>query len=373
MDKQSKRGHSKLNPLVIFGNQEGLVLEHEDVKYRISKIVGSGAFGIVVFAVDLNTNEVIAIKRVIQDRRYKNRELQMMELLHHENVLELKDHFYSKVSCTEDICLNVVMDYLPQNLHQLMHDYRRRLPIGYTRLFSYELARALAYIHSFKMCHRDIKPQNIMVNRDNGELKLCDFGSAKILSNEESNISYICSRYYRAPELIFGAMKYTTQVDIWSFGCVVAEMIIGQPFFQGETASDQLSKIMRILGSPTIEEVKEMNSESPYTRVPHVGGAGIEAALRFMNPPFTAVLMLIKVMQYAPEKRPTAVQLITDNFHKDLFTEGLVLPNGNPLPVLTNFDEEEWKRGEEKGVKQKMEAFVEMEKKRILSQNKNDE
>ncbi|KAL7716251.1 Protein kinase domain-containing protein [Entamoeba marina] len=368
MDRESKRGHSKVNPLVIFGNQEGLVLENEDTKYRISKVVGSGAFGIVAFAVDLNTNGVVAIKRVIQDRRYKNRELQMMEKLSHENVLVLKNHFYSKISCTEDVCLNLVSDYFPQNIHQLMHDYRRRLPISYTRLFSYSLARSLAYIHSLGMCHRDIKPQNILVNRETGDLKLCDFGSAKILSHEESNISYICSRYYRAPELIFGATKYTTAVDVWSFGCVVAEMIIGQPFFQGESASDQISRIMKILGSPTVDEVKCMNRDSPYTRVPHVGGVGVEAALRFMNPPFTVVLMLIKVMQYTPEKRPTAVQLITEQFHNELFSEGLVLPNGNPLPVLTNFDEGEWKRAEEKGVTEKMKKFSEMEKKKKQTQ-----
>nr|BAN41863.1 hypothetical protein, conserved [Entamoeba invadens] len=368
MDKQSKRGHSKVNPLVVFGNQEGVVLENDDTKYRISKVVGSGAFGIVAFAVDLNTNEVIAIKRVIQDRRYKNRELQMMEMLKHVNVLELKSHFYSKISCTEDICLNLVMDYFPQNIHQLMHDYRRRLPVVYIRLFSYELARSLAYIHAFGMCHRDIKPQNVLVNRDTGELKLCDFGSAKLLTPDESNISYICSRYYRAPELIFGATKYSTAVDVWSFGCVVAEMIVGQPFFQGESASDQITRIMKILGSPTADEIKGMNPESPYTRVPHVGGVGIEAPLRFMNPPFTAVLMLIKVMQYTPEKRPTAVQIITDNFHKELFTEGLLLPNGNALPVLTKYDQDEWTRGEAKGVTDKMKLFVELEKKRIETQ-----
>ena len=99
MQPQAKRGHSKVNPLVIFGNQEGLVLENGDAKYRISKVIGSGAFGIVAFAVDLSTSEVVAIKRVIQDRRYKNRELEMMEMLHHVNVLELRAHFYSKVSC----------------------------------------------------------------------------------------------------------------------------------------------------------------------------------------------------------------------------------------------------------------------------------
>ena len=374
MDKQKRApvgGHSKLNPLAIFGNQEGLVLEHEDSKYRIGKIVGSGAFGIVALAVDLNTNEVVAIKRVIQDRRYKNRELQMMEMLDHKNVLVLKNHFYSKVSMMDDVCLNVVMDYFPQNLHQLMHDYRRRLPVGYIRLFSYQLARSLAYIHSLNLCHRDIKPQNVMINRDTGELKLCDFGSAKILSPEESNIAYICSRYYRAPELIFGATKYTTAVDVWAFGCVVAEMIVGQPFFQGDSAMDQIAKIMRILGSPTIDEVQAMNPDNPYTRVPHVGGVGIEAATRFMNPPFTAVLMLIKVMQYTPEKRPTAAQLITDNFHKDLFNEKALMPNGKPMPVLCDFDDDEWKRGEMCGVKAKMELFVELEQKRLQSQNES--
>ena len=266
------------------------------------------------------------------------------------------------------MCLNLVIDYFPQNIHQLMYDYRRRLPIVFTRLFSYQIARAIAYIHSFGMCHRDIKPQNILVNRDTGELKLCDFGSAKILSPEESNISYICSRYYRAPELIFGATHYTTAVDVWSYGCVVAEMIVGQPFFQGETASDQIGRIMKILGSPTVDEVRCMNRESPYTRVPHVGGAGIEAALRYFNPPFTAVLLLIKVMQYTPEKRPTAAQLITDQFHNDLFTETAALPNGNPLPVLTAYDDAEWARGEERGVRHKMENFVELEKKRIAAQ-----
>ena len=265
------------------------------------------------------------------------------------------------------------MDYYPQNLHQLMHDYRRRLPIGYTRLFSYELARALAYIHSFNMCHRDIKPQNILVNRETGELKLCDFGSAKIINPEESSIAYICSRYYRAPELIFGATQYSPAIDVWSYGCVVAEMIVGQPFFQGENASDQISRIMKILGSPTMEEVKVMNPDNTYTRIPHISGCGVEAALRFMNPPFAVVLLLIKVFQYLPNKRPTAVQLITDQFHNALFDEGVLLPNGNPLPVLTDFDKDEWERGESKGVKEKMEKFVEREKKRIETTVKEDE
>ena len=98
MDGRDKHGHNKVNPLTIFGSQEGLVLENEGVKYVVKQIVGNGAFGIVTIATNENTNEVVAIKRVVQDRRYKNRELQMMENLNHVNVLKLKDHFYNKIS-----------------------------------------------------------------------------------------------------------------------------------------------------------------------------------------------------------------------------------------------------------------------------------
>jgi glycogen synthase kinase 3 beta len=88
---------------------------------------------------------------------------------------------------------------------------------------------------------------------------LCDFGSAKILVAGEPNVSYICSRYYRAPELIFGATNYTTAIDIWSTGCVMAELMLGQPLFPGESGIDQLVEIIKVLGTPTREQIKTMN------------------------------------------------------------------------------------------------------------------
>lgn len=104
-----------------------------------------------------------------------------------------------------------------------------------------QMCRSLAHIHAMGVCHRDIKPQNLLVNSSTHQLKLCDFGSAKMLVRGEPNIAYICSRYYRAPELIFGATDYTTAIDIWSVGCVTAELLLGQPLFPGTSLTDPRS------------------------------------------------------------------------------------------------------------------------------------
>ena len=96
---------------------------------------------------------------------------------------------------------------------------------------------AIGYLHSIGICHRDIKPQNIMVDLNDYTLKLCDFGCAKRLVKGEENISYICSRHYRPPELVLGATEYTTQTDVWSMGCVIAEVVLNETLFRGKSAN----------------------------------------------------------------------------------------------------------------------------------------
>lgn len=138
------------------------------------------------------------------------------------------------------------------------------------QLYMYQLFRSLAYIHSLGICHRDIKPQNLLLDPDTGVLKLCDFGSAKHLVKGEPNVSYICSRYYRAPELIFGAIDYTTRIDVWSAGCVLAELLLGQPIFPGDSGVDQLVEIIKVLGTPTKEQIKEMNPNYTEFKFPQI-------------------------------------------------------------------------------------------------------
>jgi glycogen synthase kinase 3 beta len=161
------------------------------------------------------------------------------------------------------------------------------MPILEVKLYIYQLFRSLAYIHSQGICHRDIKPQNLLLDPATGVLKLCDFGSAKILVENEPNVSYICSRYYRAPELIFGATNYTPKigasnlqltvrlltcmhVDVWSTGCVMAELMLGQPLFPGESGIDQLVEIIKVLGTPTREQIRTMNPNYMEHKFPQI-------------------------------------------------------------------------------------------------------
>jgi serine/threonine protein kinase len=177
----------------------------------------------------IETGETVAIKKVLQDKRYKNRELQIMCLLDHPSIVALKHCFFSTTD-KDELYLNLVLEYVPETVYQIAKHYNRmnqRMPLIYVKLYTYQIFRSLAYIQNgIGVCHHDIKPKNLLVNPHTHQLKLYDFGSAKGLG--EPNISYICSRYYRTPELIFGAIEYTTAIDIWSMGCVMAELLLGQ-------------------------------------------------------------------------------------------------------------------------------------------------
>jgi serine/threonine protein kinase len=234
--------------------------------YTAEKVVGNGSFGVVYLARENDTGESVAIKEVLQDKRFKNRELQMMKMLNHTNVVAMKYHFYSNGKKKDEVYLNLVLEFVPETVYKFTSQYRKKegspsVPMLYVKLFTYQMCRALHYIQSLSICHRDIKPQNLLINPETGVLKLCDFGSAKQLVKGEPNVSYICSRYYRAPELIFGATKYTTAIDIWSTGCCFGEMLLGQPLFAAGNQIDQLVEIIRILGTPTTQQIEAMNKD----------------------------------------------------------------------------------------------------------------
>ncbi|CAH8596957.1 unnamed protein product [Heterobilharzia americana] len=273
------------------------------ITYSNVKTVGNGSFGIVYYAV-LGDNREVAIKKVLQDKRYKNRELQILRILHHSNIVPLYYYFYSSSSSKPgETYLNLIQEYIPQTLSRLIRHYwriRQVIPLAYVKLYSFQLLRGLAYIHNQGICHRDIKPQNLLINLDQGVLKICDFGSAKILNPEEANVSYICSRYYRAPELIFGATHYTVQIDMWSAGCVIGELLLGRPLFPGESGVDQLVEIIKVLGTPTREQVHEMNPQYSEFNFPNIQGCSWEKLIRNRSTD-TAFYILQKLLVYDPK------------------------------------------------------------------------
>jgi len=166
-----------------------------------------------------------------------------MRIVRHPNIVELKAFYYSngdrvcvslvpitlfrpsvdrRLTCIrsqkDEVYLNLVLEYVPETVYRASRYFNKlktTMPMLEVKLYIYQLFRSLAYIHSQGICHRDIKPQNLLLDPNTGILKLCDFGSAKILIENEPNVSYICSRYYRAPELIFGATNYTTKIGTY--------------------------------------------------------------------------------------------------------------------------------------------------------------
>ncbi|KAH7429600.1 hypothetical protein KP509_09G058100 [Ceratopteris richardii] len=311
----------------------------QTISYMAERVVGTGSFGVVFQGKCLETGETVAIKKVLQDKRYKNRELQIMRMLDHPNVVSLKHCFYSSTE-KDEVFLNLVLEYVPETVYRVAKHYNRvnqRVPLLLVKLYTYQICRALAYIHgAVGVCHRDIKPQNLLVNPQTHQLKLCDFGSAKILIKGETNISYICSRYYRAPELIFGAVEYTTAIDIWSMGCVMAELMLGQPIFPGESGVDQLVEIIKVLGTPTREEIKCMNPNYTDFKFPQIKAHPWHKIFHKRMPP-EAVDLVSRLLQYSPNLRFTALEACIHPFFDELRDPNTRLPNGRPLPQLFNF------------------------------------
>lgn len=239
--------------------------------------------------------------------------------------------------------LNLVLEFIPETVYKVARQYaksKQSIPGLFIRLYMYQLFRSLAYIHSQGICHRDIKPQNLLLDPESGILKLCDFGSAKHLVRGEPNVSYICSRYYRAPELIFGATDYTTNIDVWSAGCVFAELMLGQPIFPGDSGVDQLVEIIKVLGTPTREQIKEMNPNYTEFKFPQIKAHPWQKVFRARTSP-EAIDLVSRLLEYTPSARITPLQACAHTYFDELREQGTKLPNGKDLPPLFNFTEAE--------------------------------
>uniref|UniRef100_A0A6N2KRP9 mitogen-activated protein kinase n=1 Tax=Salix viminalis TaxID=40686 RepID=A0A6N2KRP9_SALVM len=237
----------------------------EASQYQVQEVIGKGSYGVVGSAIDSHTGERVAIKKIndvfehVSDATRILREIKLLRLLRHPDIVEIK-HIMLPPSRREFKDIYVVFELMESDLHQVIKANDDLTPEHY-QFFLYQLLRGLKYIHTANVFHRDLKPKNILANAD-CKLKICDFGLARVSFNDAPSAilwtDYVATRWYRAPELCGSFFsKYTPAIDIWSVGCIFAEMLTGKPLFPGRNVVHQLDLMTDFLGTPSPESISK--------------------------------------------------------------------------------------------------------------------
>ena len=231
-------------------------------KYEVLGIVGEGAYGVVLKCRNKDNSEIVAIKKFKESeddeivRKTTLREVKVLRMLRQRNIVHLMEAFRRKGK------LYLVFEYVEKNLLEVLEEKPNGLPSDLVRRYVYQLCRAINFCHQNNVIHRDIKPENLLVNPDH-TLKLCDFGFARTVAHPGQQLTdYVATRWYRAPELLLGSTNYDKTVDLWAVGCIMGELIDGQPMFPGESEIDQLYIIQKVLG-PLTSDQTEMFLRNP--------------------------------------------------------------------------------------------------------------
>uniref|UniRef100_A0A4W6F3Z9 Protein kinase domain-containing protein n=1 Tax=Lates calcarifer TaxID=8187 RepID=A0A4W6F3Z9_LATCA len=212
--------------------------------------LGEGTYATVFKGRSKLTDNLVALKEIRLEHEEGApctaiREVSLLKDLKHANIVTLHDIVHT------DKSLTLVFEYLDKDLKQYMDDCGNILSMQNVKIFLFQILRGLAYCHRRKVLHRDLKPQNLLIN-DKGELKLADFGLARAKSVPTKTYSNeVVTLWYRPPDVLLGSSEYSTQIDMWGVGCIFYEMAAGRPLFPGSTVEDELHLIFRLLGTPT--------------------------------------------------------------------------------------------------------------------------
>lgn len=290
--------------------------------------IGTGAYGKVYAFTNVVTGERVAIKKIpnaFHSHLTACRTLrEIMLLLHisHENILSIKDLIIpARIEDFQDVY--IVSEVMDADLQQVLAS-SASLGDTYCQFFIYQLLRGLKYLHSGNILHRDLKPSNILVNCNDCMLKICDFGLARTSSDDEFLTEYVVTRPYRAPELLLGSRMYTAAVDIWSAGCVLVEMLTGQPLFPSNTRQEHpvnhLKLIAELLGSPDESDLAFLSHSSARTQIQAFlsGHSRKPLATRFPNISPVACDLAERMLVFDPDKRITASQALEHAYISNL-------------------------------------------------------
>ncbi|XP_051872984.1 mitogen-activated protein kinase 15 isoform X2 [Pristis pectinata] len=288
-------------------------------KYQLKRRLGKGAYGIVWKAIDRQTGEVVAVKKIFDafrnqtDAQRTFREiLFLQEFGNHGNVIKL----LNVIRAANDRDIYLVFEFMETDLHAVIRKGNLLKDI-HIRYILYQLLKATKFIHSGNVIHRDQKPSNILLDAD-CFVKLCDFGLARCINQiqeEQGNpalTEYVATRWYRAPEILLASPRYTKGVDMWSVGCILGEMLLGKPLFPGTSSINQIERIMSVIPAPSNEDVQSINSDYGASVVQKIltrPRTSIDQLLPSTTPS-DALDLLNKLLVFNPDHRLTAEQAL---------------------------------------------------------------
>lgn len=284
-------------------------------RYEIIQKIGKGAYGIVWRVLDKQTQQVYALKKSfsafqnVTDAQRTYREITILrQLRRHPFIVGLVA--VHRAENDQDIYL--VFESMETDIHAVI---RANLLLDvHHRFIFWQLLCALKYCHSAGIIHRDLKPSNLLINSD-ASIKLCDFGLARVVDSDhqpDDLTDYIATRWYRAPEILFGSCTYTSAVDMWAAGCILAELVSGRPLFPGSSTMDQLERLISYTGPPSQQEIESMDSAFTQTMLSNLSYSKPRMYLeeKLEGAPPDAIDLIRKLIAFNPTERPTAEQCL---------------------------------------------------------------
>lgn len=336
--------------------RKSLMMKAYEVKFDLSGTdyipldnIGIGAYGVVCSAVHGKSKDRVAIKKIpyiFDDKRIATRtyrEIKILKHFKHDNIISIRDILKPKETIDKFRDVYVVFDLMESDLHKIIYS-KQELTEEHVRYFLYQLLRGLKYIHSANVIHRDLKPSNLLVNED-CQLRIGDFGMARgvNMSSEEQNAfmtQYVATRWYRAPEIMFALIEYGTAVDMWSVGCIFAEMLGRKHLFPGKDYINQLKLIIGVLGSPEQDLLDLCQSDLIKKFIIQLGNKEPLAwSSLFPKASKKALSLLSKMLILDPRKRVSVTDALSHPYLNKYHD-----PDDEPICVPTfNFDFEKQK------------------------------
>ena len=280
--------------------------------------LGEGTYATVFKGRNRQTGELVALKEIHLDSEEGTpstaiREISLMKELKHENIVSLHDVIHTENK------LMLVFEHMDKDLKKYMDSRGDRGQLDYYTIksFMYQLLQGIAFCHENRVLHRDLKPQNLLIN-SKGQLKLADFGLARAFGIPVNTFSNeVVTLWYRAPDVLLGSRTYNTSIDIWSAGCIMAEMYTGRPLFPGTTNEDELQKIFRLMGTPSEHSWPGISKFPEYKPSTHVYAT---QDLRMILPQIDqqGLDLLQRMLQLRPELRISAKEALLHPWFRDL-------------------------------------------------------